>query len=69
MEAASANDRNIIVRAASRNDLPAFIGSWTFAVLCLGAGAYFVYIGKQVGVLLGILGLLPATIGAFRRKG
>jgi hypothetical protein len=69
MDAASATDRNIIVRAASRNDVIGLVGSWSFAVMCLAVGAYFVYTGKNAGALLGVLGLLPSIIGAFRRRG
>lgn len=68
MERLHAQDRNIIVRAASRNDAWGIVVSSLFAFASLGMGAYFVYTGRQIGALLGILGLLPATIGAFRRK-
>lgn len=66
MQALEAADRRTLINGVTRNDTLGLVFSWLFAMTAIGIGAYFVYIGREAGALLGVLGLLPPIIGAFR---
>lgn len=69
MEAANARDRNIIVKAASRNDAWGLAISIVVAFASLGGAFYFINAGQPAGAWVAVLGFLPSIIAAFRRRG
>jgi hypothetical protein len=68
MQRLEARDRGKLVGALTRNDTLGLILAWVFALACVGGAAYFIAIGKPIGALIGVLGLMPPIIGAIRGR-
>jgi hypothetical protein len=66
MQRNEAADRKTLVRAVTRNDTLGMVFSFSFAAGSLALAGWFVYIGKPTAALIGVLGLVPAIVGAFR---
>ena len=66
MQRLAAADRKTLVNAAARNDARGMWMSWSVFLISLVVAGYFVIRGIAVGALIGVLGVLPPVIGAFR---
>lgn len=67
IEKMNAETNRLFVDRVTGNDRFGLFASYSFSVLCVGFAAYFIATARPTGALLGVLGLLPSIIAAFRR--